>query len=62
MQNRIVRKIVSQSVIEYVLLAALTIVALLVINFLPRMRDGAFSNHFNQARQSITGEIQHGND
>ncbi|MFA5157446.1 MAG: hypothetical protein WC532_08730 [Candidatus Omnitrophota bacterium] len=53
----IFKKALSQSTIEYVLLVAITIIALVVgANFVDQIKGGAFQAHFDAAKPFVAGE------
>ena len=45
-----------QSLIEYAMLVAITITALLAVNFVVNSRDGAFTVHFNTVAHTLAPE------
>lgn len=58
LKNNKIYKCRAQSVIEYALLVAIAIVALLIsANFVSRLKSNAFENHFQAARGSIGGSM-----
>lgn len=46
----------AQQMVEFVLLVAISIIALLGFNFVMRARNNAFMNHFQVARFFIGGQ------
>jgi uncharacterized membrane protein len=46
----------AQSIIEYVLLVAVSIVVLLSLTFVRAARDNGFENHFNITKDYITSD------
>lgn len=46
----------AQQMVEFVLLVAISIIALLGFNFVMRARDNAFRSHFEAARSFIGGQ------
>jgi len=45
-----------QSVLEYALLVAIAVTALLVMNFVLDAKEGKFTNHFNTVATYITNQ------